>query len=168
MGAPSVTGLGRTRTIAAVVLALLALGAAGCGGGDSGGRLSKGDYEKQVRSALTDYVRALSPLQGGNQASGQILADVGRAQVTLSAAAARLRKLKPPKDAETDNTKLATAIGGLAGVFGSLKQALASNNVAKAQATARAYQNSTQSRQLTEAISDLKKKGYDLTGSGAS
>src|SRR5438034_8532157 len=78
MGAFSVTGPGWTRAIAAVVLALLvALGAAGCGG-DSGGRLSKSDYEKQVRAALTDYVRALTPLQGGNQASGQILADVGR------------------------------------------------------------------------------------------
>src|SRR5205823_5430075 len=90
IGASSVTRLGRTRGIAAVLLAFVALGAAGCGGDDSGGRLSKGDYENQVRAALTDYVRALSPLQGGNQASGQILADVSRAQVTLSAAAARL------------------------------------------------------------------------------
>src|SRR5438128_8808372 len=98
MGAFSMTGPGRTRAIAAIVLALLvAFGALGCGGSD---RLSKSDYEAQVKAVGSDLKESLTGFQGNQQNLGQLETKVGQAQVKLNDAASKLKKLKPPKDAQ--------------------------------------------------------------------
>jgi HPt (histidine-containing phosphotransfer) domain-containing protein len=70
--------------------------------------------------------------------------------------------LKPPKDVEADNTKLASALSGLASVFNNMKQALAAKDVSKIQQLAQSIQTSPAVTNAKSATDDLKKKGYDI------
>lgn len=169
MGASLMTRAGRAGALAAaLILALLvSLGAAGCGGGGNGDRLSKSEYEAKVKQIGSDLTNSLTPLREKTQNLGQLETKVGQAQTRLQTAAQGLRKLNPPKDAEADTKKLATALDALARVFNNLKQALASNDLAKVQKTAEQYRTSPAARDLTAATQDLKKKGYNIGALGA-
>ena len=149
------------RAVAAVLLALLvALGGIGCGGGSD--RLSKSDYEKQVKQIGTDLQSSLKPLNSQNKDLGSLEGRVAAAQLKLQSASGRLRKLKAPNDAQADNTKLANGLSGLAREFNNLKQALASGDLAKVQQTANEFKTSSVATQTKAATEDLKKKGYDI------
>jgi hypothetical protein len=167
MGAFRMTSRGRTRAIAALLLALLvALGAAGCGGGNSD-QLSKSDYEAKVKGIATDLQSSLQSLSTGNSKDlGAFESKVGTAQTKLQDAANKLKGLKPPDDAKADNTKLANGLNGLASAFTNLKQALAAKDVAKIQQRANEIQNLASAQDIRAAIADLKKKGYDLGAFG--
>jgi chemotaxis methyl-accepting protein methylase len=157
----------RTHAVAAALLALLvALGAAGCGGGSD--RLSKSDYEKQVQAIGSDLRTSLSGFNSNSQDLGALETKVGQAQVKLQSAAGKLKALKAPSDAADDNTKLANALSSLAAVFNNLKQALAAKDISKIQQTAKDFQSSPAAKDVQTATQDLKKKGYDIGVLGAS
>jgi hypothetical protein len=157
------TSLARPRAGLALLLALLvALGAAGCGGGSSD-RLSKSQYESQVKAIGSDLQSSLTSLSTGNSKDlGVFEQKVGQAQVKLQQTASKLKNLKPPKDADADNTKVANGIAGLAAAFTNLKQALAAKNVSQIQQRANEIQNLAAAQDIKTAIADLKKKGYDV------
>src|SRR4051812_935958 len=106
------TRAGRAGAVAAALLLalFLVLGAVGCGGGDSGDRLSKSEYETKVKQIGSDLTNSLTPLKEKTQNLGQLETKVGQAQARLHTAALGLRKLKPPKDVEADNAKLAASL----------------------------------------------------------
>ena len=161
------TSRGRIGAVAALLLALLlALGAAGCGGGSSD-RLSKSAYEAKVKAIAGDLQNSLNALSSGNSKDlGAFEQKVGTAQTQLDAAANRLKGLKPPENAEADNKKLAAGLAGLANAFTNLKQALAAKDVSKIQQRANEIQNLASAQDIRAAIGDLKKKGYDLGAFG--
>jgi chromosome segregation ATPase len=162
MGAFSMTRPGRTRAIAALLLAILvALGGVGCGGGSSD-RLSKSEYEAKVKSIGKDLQTSLNTFNSNNKDLGALETKVGQAQTKLQSAASQLKGLKPPSDAEADTKKLAAGLTGLANQFNSLKQALASGDLAKVQQTANAFKGSPAAADAKAATEDLKKKGYDV------
>lgn len=150
----------RTRAVAALLLALLvALGGIGCGGGSD--RLSKSEYEAKVKtigSELKSNFGNFDPSKG----SGSLEQQIGRAQTKLNAASNELRKLKPPKDAEADNAKLADGLSGLSRQFNSLKQAVASGNLAQVQKIANEVKTSPSTAAANQAAADLQKKGYKI------
>jgi chromosome segregation ATPase len=153
----------RTRAIAAMLLAILvALGGVGCGGGGSSDRLSKSQYETKVKSIGSDLQTSLNTFNSNNKDLGQLETKVGQAQTKLQSAASQLKSLKPPSDAEADTKKLAAGLTGLANQFNSLKQALASGDLAKVQQTANAFKGSPAAADAKAATEDLKKKGYDV------
>ena len=162
------TSLGRTSGVAALLLALLvALGAAGCGGGGNSDQLSKSDYEAKVKAIAGDLQTSLSSLSTGNSKDlGAFETKVGTAQTKLQDASSKLKGLKPPDDAKSDNTKLANGLSGLASAFTNLKQALAAKDIAKIQQRANEIQNLASAQDIRAAIADLKKKGYDLGAFG--
>jgi soluble cytochrome b562 len=149
------------RAVAALLLALLVtLGGIGCGGGSSD-RLSKSEYESKVKSIggeLKSNFGNFDPSKG----SGSLEAQIGQAQTKLNSAASELRKLKPPKDAEADTTKLADGLSGLARQFNSLKQAVASGNLAQVQKIANEVKTSPSTAAANQAAQDLQKKGYKI------
>ena len=151
----------RTRGGVAILLALLVtLGGIGCGGGSD--RLSKSDYEAQVKKIGTDLQSLLKPLSSQNKDLGSLESQVAAAQVKLQSASSQLKKLKAPSDAQADTTKLAAGLSGLAREFNNLKQALASGDLAKVQQTANEFKTSSVAAETKAATEDLKKKGYDV------
>jgi chromosome segregation ATPase len=162
------TSRGRTSAVAALLLVLLvALGAAGCGGGGNSDQLSKSQYEAKVKAIAGDLQTSLSALSTGNSKDlGAFEAKVGTAQAKLQDASNQLKGLKPPSEAQADNTKLANGLNGLASAFTNLKQALAAKDIAKIQQRANEIQNLASAQDIRAAIADLKKKGYDLGAFG--
>jgi chromosome segregation ATPase len=155
------TSRSRTRKIAAVLLALVvAIGAAGCGGGSD--RLSKSDYEAKLKSISTSLQAISTAFQGNNSSIGAVEAKMATAQAKLQAAATSLSKLKPPKDAEGDNKKLSNALSALARSVNNVKQALAAKNLAQVGANVRALQSSPAIQDARDATQDLQKKGYKV------
>jgi HPt (histidine-containing phosphotransfer) domain-containing protein len=156
------TRSGRTRATALVLALLVALGAAGCGGGSSD-RLSKSQYENKIKSVGTDLQNSFKTFDSNNSKDlGALETKVAAAQTKLEGAAGQLKGLKPPSDAAADNTKLANAMSGLARQFNSLKQALASGDLSKVQQTANQFRSSPAAADAKAATDDLKKKGYDI------
>jgi hypothetical protein len=150
----------RRRAVAAILLALLAaLVGIGCGGGSD--RLSKSQYEAKLQSIggeLKNSFGSFTPSKG----TGSLEAQFGQAQTKLAKAAGELKQLKPPKDVEADNAKLADGLSGLARQFNSLKQAVASQNLAQVQKIGNEVRTSPSTAAAREAEVDLQKKGYKI------
>src|SRR4051812_15544425 len=142
-GGFSMTRSGLTRAAALLLALLVALGAAGCGGGGSSDTLSKSQYEQKIKSVGTDLQNSFKTFDSSNSKDlGSLETKVAAAQTKLEGASNELKGLKPPSDAAADNTKLANAMSGLAREFNSLKQALASGDLSKVQQTANQFRNS--------------------------
>jgi hypothetical protein len=83
---------------------LLALLLAGCGGGDSGGRLSRADYAKEADAICAEYNGKLNALPRPKNET-ELVAFVDKAVPLVSDASDRLSELSPPQDEQ----KIATA-----------------------------------------------------------
>lgn len=145
-----------------VVAAVLAIALGGCGGGGSS-RLSKSDYEQQLRSQAKELRSAFDSL-GKKTSLGNLAASVPKLQRKLDDAAAAIDKLKPPKDAEADNGKIAAALHRFADLFGKLGDAAKKRDATKLldlQQQLRAA-----AAPAIAATNDLKAKGYAVGGFG--
>lgn len=161
MGAFSVTSHRRARKVAALLLALVvAIGVAGCGGGSD--RLSKTEYEGKLKDIGSSFQSISTAFQGNNSSIGAVEQKMGTAQTKLQDAANSLNGLKPPKDAEADNKKLAGALSSLSKAVNNVKQALAAKNLAQVSANVRALQSSPAIKDARDATADLQKKGYKV------
>src|SRR5690242_16436287 len=139
---------------------VLALAVAGCGGGGSGGRLSKKQYEQKLLSVGTQVSADLANL--GTVIQNPTVAQLARTQTQLNQAARQLDTAKPPKDATADNQKLSASIHFLASSLDQLKQPPQKKSQAALQAFAQTVAASPQIQQGRAATTDLRAKGYKL------
>jgi hypothetical protein len=138
----------------------LALVLGGCGGGGSGGRLSKKQYETKLRNVGTQVSTDLGRL--GVVIQNPSVAQLDQTQTELNQAARQLDAAKPPKDAATDNQKLAASIHFLASSLDQLKTPPQKKSAATLQAFAQSVAGAPQIQQGRAATGDLRKKGYNV------
>lgn len=147
---------------AILVMGVLALAA--CGGGGSS-RLSKSQYEQQIKSEGKALQSAFTALDlNRNKNLKELASKIGRLRGNLEHAADDFDKLKPPKDAEADNKKIAQALHRFADIFGELQKAAAAGDRMKVAAAESKLLAASQVG--VQATNDLKQKGYDVGSLG--
>ncbi|TML68050.1 MAG: hypothetical protein E6G13_10890 [Actinobacteria bacterium] len=153
---------GRRAAAAAGVVAVVGLAA--CGGGS--GQLSKSDYEQKLKAEGSQLRSDLAGLNFGSIGTNLKLlgTQLGTAQGKIERTASDIDKLKPPKDAATDNTKIADSLHRFATVFGQMKTA--ANNGDRAKVAALVSTLRTAAQEGSQATQDLKKKGYTIGAFG--
>lgn len=140
-----------------VLAGVLALAA--CGGGSS--RLSKSQYEHKIKAEGTSLQAAFTSLNiQANAKLSELASKISRLQTKVERTATEIEHLKPPKDAEADNKKIADTLHRFASIFGQLKQAAQAGDRAKL--LAGQQQLVAASAEGTQATNDLKQKGYDV------
>lgn len=136
-------------------MAAALLAGAGCGGD---GRLSRTDYERQVKAEARSLVAA-SAVPGGDE-SALLRAE----QRALTRVANDLDELKPPKDAETDHRRLVEGLRGVAAIFGSIRGPGTSEQ--RRRNALQALARSKPSREVQAALDGLEQDGYDVGAFG--
>jgi hypothetical protein len=121
----------RRRTIALV--AALCVVAAGCGGGDGGGRLSRDDYVSKADAICLATVQKRQALSAPTTLAG-IPRYVDRALPLLDAARSDLRALRPPAELEDKVAAWLAAIGEERDALADLRSAAKEKNGAKVRA----------------------------------
>jgi hypothetical protein len=158
------------RQAGVIVAALVVLlGAAACGGGGSGGggdRLSKSEYEEQMRSIGADLQEASSNVDISSTTDLDKVADtVADFQDDLETAANNVDDLNPPEDAETETDKIADALHAFADEFGKMEKAARDRDTAALKDAQQAV--ISEGTDAQQAANDLKAKGYDIGELGA-
>jgi hypothetical protein len=146
------------KRLAAVAFGVLLLAA--CGGSS---RISKSQYEQHLQNdgkAVADTIRTLTGAQTSTDL-GAIVKKVDSASAAVKQAADDLDSLKPPADAEADNTALVTGLRAIESGLAKLKKALATNPL-QAAAIGRDLQQAPEVKAAEKAAADLKKKGYKV------
>lgn len=139
-------------------LALLIVAAgvlAGCGGA---GRLSKTAYEQRLQNdgmAVQSQLTSLS--KSPPKTLAQLATRVDTIETVVKKMADDLSSIKPPSDAEADNTAI---VAGLQRIESGAEQVKA--NPSEAQAIVAKIEKSPQLQAANKAISDLKSKGYKV------
>ena len=151
----------RHRGLATLAVVLLALAVAGCGGG-GGGQLSKAEYQKHLQTDGDEITKAFKPLTQPPSSLDELASELDEGVSKLSAAADDLEGVKPPKNVEKDNTKLAAGLRELARELDSLKKAAQKKDPQQVQKTLNDLRNSHGLIDARSATDDLKKKGYTL------
>jgi hypothetical protein len=148
-------------TVLALVFALAAASCGGGGGGSGGDRLSKGEYEQQMRAIGADLAEASSKVDISSTTDLDKVADnVAAFQDELEAAANDVDDLNPPEDAEEETAKIADALHAFADQFAKMEQAARSRDVDALQEAQQAL--ITKGADAQRAAQDLKAKGYNI------
>jgi len=145
------------RKLPLLVLVVLALAA--CGGS---GRMSKADYQARLQAdgkTVQTTVTALTKT-GSVTSLSAFATKVDSAEASVKKAADDLASLKPPKDVETDNRQIVTALRTIQSGLEKLKATAASGGTAAVIAAAGRLENAPQLKTAEKAIADLKSKGY--------
>lgn len=144
-----------------VALAAAAVALAGCGGGDD--RLTKEEYQAEVRKVGTTLSGALGGVDtegaGGLSAVEQ---QVEQLQSALRDAAAELKDLSPPEDVEGAHEKLVQGIRGFADDLDELDDALEREDLGAIRSFENDFTSSDSVKQIREAAAELQEKGYSL------
>ena len=147
--------------IVALLIAVLALAA--CGGGSS--RLSKPQYEQKIKTEGKALQSAFTSIDiNTNKNLKELGTKIGQLRTKLEQTANDFDKLKPPKDAEADNRKIAQTLHRFADIFGQLQKA--ANAGDRMKLAAGQSELISASRAGAEATNDLKSKGYDVGALG--
>ena len=152
-----------------VVAVMLVLGAAACGGGGggSGDRLSKSEYQEQMRAIGSDLQEASADIDISTTTDLDKVADaVGAFQGELETAANKIDDLNPPADAEEETDKIADALHAFADEFGKMEKAARDKDKDALQEAQQAV--ITEGAAAQQAANDLKAKGYDIGELGPS
>jgi predicted component of type VI protein secretion system len=140
--------------LAAAVLLL-----AGCGGGRA--PLAKAAYQQKMQ---IEAQRLTDALQGANLASANSLKDfaarIGSVKAEIKRAADTVGALRPPKDAEADTQKIADVLHRFVALVDRIQQAAAKGDLAGVRRFVAELQS--EGKNVQPAISDLKRKGYDV------
>lgn len=109
----------RLRPLLLVALLAAALVAGGCGG-----RLGKGEYEREMGSIGKDVRRAMSELEpsSGHQPAAD---DIASAADALGKAASSMGKITPPEKVEAAHERMARGLGEMQASFDRLASAFA-------------------------------------------
>ncbi|MGH2972326.1 MAG: hypothetical protein ACRDLE_09450 [Gaiellaceae bacterium] len=137
------------------VLIVAAAVLAGCGGSS---RMSKSSYEQKLQ---TDGKAVQTQLTSLSKSPPTSLAELAKRVDTIESVVKKmaddLSALKPPSDAETDNTAI---VAGLRRIESGAEQV--KSNPTSAQAIVTAIEKSPQLKAADKAIADLKSKGYKV------
>lgn len=134
---------------------------AGCGGGSS--RLSKTEYEQHLKQDATLIAKAATNASTANFGSpDQYARRVALAQHDMTTAAKDLDAIKPPADAEEDTKEIVVGVRYLAKALARLHHAATTSSFAEAQKVSTDIAASAEVKGVSSAISDLKRKGYDV------
>ena len=134
---------------------------AGCGGGSS--RLSKKDYEQHLHQDATLIAKAATNASTADfNSPGQYARRVDLAQSDMASAAKDLDTIKPPADAEQDTKEIVAGVRYLAKALARLHHAAATSSFAEAQKVSSDIAASPEVKGVSTAITDLKRKGYDV------
>ena len=142
--------------VAAVLAAVLTI--AGCGGG--GGRLTVAGYEQKLHAAGEELSAAQGKLATA-RSKDEFKTDVSELQRALRAASDSLHDITPPADAEAANDRLVDAFRGLADDFDRVRDA-ADEGIDAAVQSARQVATGASARAAQQAISELRRRGYDV------
>jgi hypothetical protein len=146
-----------------LVLAVLALVAAGCG--TSAKPVTKTEYETQLQKLGSDLTQAGSAIGKHIDISG-FNQDISNFQDHLHDAAKELHGVKPPENARDDNKRLADSFDDLADAFEPVKEARRTS-IVEAGKAADTVRKSPAIANGRAAIKDLKDKGYQVGNLGA-
>jgi uncharacterized protein (DUF3084 family) len=139
-------------------LALLAAAAAvlaGCGGSS---RMSKASYEQKLQTdgkAVQSELTSLS--KSPPKTLAQLATRVDAIETAVKKMADDLSSIKPPSEAEADNTAI---VAGLRRIQAGAEQVKA--NPTAAQAIVAKIEKSAQMTAANKAVADLKSKGYKV------
>jgi PBP1b-binding outer membrane lipoprotein LpoB len=153
------------KPIALILLAAIALIAAGCGNSE------QNDYVKQVNAADAKAQAALSALSAQNTATPKQTAKAFDAAATkLEPVVADYVLIDPPKNAKSAHAKTVAGINGLVALLKKTADDFrAANTPAKLKALQRRMANITSAkplRLLAQARDELTKAGYKVQATG--
>ena len=128
---------------------------AGCGGS---GRISKASYEQKVQTDGKAVQTSLTSLSKSPPTSlAQLTKRIDTIETVVKKMADDLSSLKPPSEAEADNTAI---VAGLRRIQSGAEQV--KSKPTSAQTIVTAIQASPQLKAADKAIADLKSKGYKV------
>jgi hypothetical protein len=152
----------------ASALAIVALVAAGCGGSDDGGKTStqtKAEYTKQIEQARDALSKAFTDIGAGigKGASAKQIGDrLDEGSKALDDAASRIGNVTPPSDVKDAQASLVAGLRELGDVFAKSADAARKGDTAELAKSLQNVQASEGSQKISEAIAEMKKKGYPL------
>jgi hypothetical protein len=152
------------RTVA-LLAALVAVVLVGCGGSD---QLSKDEYLKELNAAgkaLNTSFTSLGEGIGSTKDTAALGAKFTDAGKVLRDASKQIGDIKPPEDAKAANDKLAEGLSKMADSFEEVGKETkgAGNDAAGLLPKINALTTSDGIKLVTEAINDLKAKGYNVS-----
>jgi hypothetical protein len=148
---------------------VLALAAAGCGGGDGGGdRLSKEEYEtrlEEIGDTIGDSLDELSGLSDP-ESLDQVADQVEEGADALRDGADEIDALEPPEDAEEATDRIVEGTRSLADEFDRIADLAREGEIADLQEAGSAIVGSEGVQQIQSAIEELEDKGYGVGDEG--
>ena len=152
-----------TRTLA-LLSALVALVLVGCGGGD---QLSKDEYIKELNAAgkaLSTSFGSLGQGISNTKDTSALGAKFEEAGKVLRDASTKIADISPPDAAKDANKKLADGLNAMADSFEAVAKESKNSkgNPASLLPKINGLTSSDGIKQVTEAINDLKAKGYNV------
>jgi hypothetical protein len=148
----------RTLTL---LVALLALLVAGCGGGSD-----KDAYVKEFNKAGSTLEKTLTTI-GKDVSTGtsgtQIAGKLDQGATALDKAAGDFGSIKPPSDARSAHTNIVSGLKELATLFRQSAQAARKNDVEKLTTTLQSLERSDGAKKIQRAQQELKNKGYKVS-----
>jgi hypothetical protein len=145
-----------------VVLAGAVALAAGCGGGAD--RLSKSAYAERLRAISRPLNATLARPEPSNPSASRLVRRIGVIQAALRRAARELDDLRPPKDAERANDRLAEGMQTFADALDEVRVAARSGRPEAVREATSAASRSAGAREMNHAYGELADAGYGLGG----
>jgi hypothetical protein len=159
------------RRALAVVVSLLALLVAGCGGGDGGGKTSpKQAYAEQLAGASKPLQQAFADADqvGANVSSAQIIGHLEEEAATVEDTIAKFRAITPPAALAATHRKLIAGLQELAASFRKGAAAARKNDTRSLATALRRLTTSEGVKKLTQASAELKAQGVTVTTASSS
>jgi hypothetical protein len=149
-----------------VVVLLLAVLVAGCGGDDGDGKASaKQVYAKQLAIAAKPLQDAFADADqvGANVKTSQIVAHLEQEATTVEDAVKKIQAIKPPAELAATHRKLIEGLQELANSFRKGAEAAGRNDTKTLATALRKLTTSEGVKKLTQASAELKAKGVTVT-----
>jgi hypothetical protein len=154
-----------------VVVSLLAVVVAGCGGGDGGAKATpKQAYATQLAEASKPLQAAFADADqvGANVSSAQIIGHLEQEVATVESTIKRFRAITPPAELAATHRKLIEGLQELAGAFRKGAQAARKNDTKSLATALRKLTTSEGVKKLTQASAELKARGVTVTTASSS
>jgi hypothetical protein len=124
-------------------------------------------YQKHLDSDTQEIKKALEPLSRPPSSMAELASKLKVGEAHLNDAANDLGGLKAPKEIEKDNNTLASGLSKFADELDSFREAAEKNDPQLLRKTFADLQNSHALVEVRNATTDMKKKGYKLSGLGS-
>ena len=150
-----------------VVALAVGIAAAGCGGDGGGDRLTKEEYQQEVRDVGQTLSQSAEGLSGAFSQSDpesldQVADQIEELQAAMNQAAEELDDMNPPEDAESAHDDLVEGIRGFSDEVGEVADAAREGNLQDLQSFSQNFANSDSVQQIEQATEELRSKGYTI------